>query len=293
VAGVDGSAASTAVLDEAVAAAHRRLLPLRVIRTVSEVDTSGTVTGTRELDDLRTALAAALPATMVDVAVRTGSPEAVLTEESRTAALLLVAASSGALASPGRLDLLPAALLRSARCPVLLVRPAHGEGVVVGVDGSPRTRDVLDAAMTEACVRGTTLTVVIADGDPSTRRRAERRVADLRSGYPSVPVELRSEATGLSAALVAASRSAGLVVVGRTEDRTRSSSDTATTVAARAGCPVLVVPPAGTARAPDREAARHSAVALSWSAGQDDPAHRPAHRRQERRRYRRRTRGCS
>jgi nucleotide-binding universal stress UspA family protein len=222
---------------------------------------------------------------MVDVAVRSSSPEGVLAEESRTAALLVLAASSGDPEPPGRLDRTAAALLRLARCPVLLARPsADGEGVVVGVDGSPRTRDVLHAAMTEACVRSTTLTVVSPGLPPAERRVVASYVLDLRAGHPTVPVALRSAGTDLTAALETASSDAALVVVGRALDPAAPSSKAAVGVAGRASCPVLVVPCAGSPRDPDRGAARRSAVALTWSAESDDPAHPRAPRRQGRRR---------
>lgn len=285
VAAVDGSPASTTVLDEAVDVAHRRLLPLHVVRIVPDAPAEAAVAAARELDDLRAAVASRLPAAMVDVVVRPGPPEAVLAEESRTAALLVLAANSGAPGSPGRLDPTATALLRSAGCPVLLARPpGDGAGVVVGVDGSPRTREVLDAAMTEACVRSTTLTVVAAGLAPAERRAVASSVLDLRTGHPAVPVVLGGADTDLTGALVTASSEAALVVVGRALDPAAPSSEAAVAVAGRVLCPLLVVPCAGNSRGRDRGTARRSAVALSRLTDSDGAGHRPVARRPERRR---------
>lgn len=285
VVGLDGSPSSTAAFQAAVGEAHRRLRPLRIVRVLPP-GSAPQPAAVQELEELRGTAAKTVRSGTVDLAVRAGPADLVLADESHTAALLVLAASPVSGEPPGGFPPAAATLVRTAGCPLLLHRPAAdaSSGVVVGGDGSPGTADVIAAAAFEACLRSATLAVVVTDGDPSTRRRAERRVADLRAAYPSVPVELRSAATALPTALVAASRGAGLVVVGRTGDRTGSTCDTATTVAARAGCPVLVVPSAGSARLPDRGAARRSAVALTSSADQDDPGHRLAPQRRERRR---------
>lgn len=151
VAGVDGSPASAAVLDEAVAAAHRRLLPLRVIRTVPEADAPATVTAIRALEDLRGTLAGALPAAVVDLAVlppaerravtsrvaglRTGHPTVPVTlrrPQPDLAVALAVTSSDAALVVLGRApdpaasgtETAIAVAGRSA-CPVLVL-PASG-----------------------------------------------------------------------------------------------------------------------------------------------------------------------
>ena len=132
--------------------------------------------------------------------------------------------------------------------------------------------------------RSTALTVVSAVLPPAERRVVASHVLGLRAGHPTVPVTVRGADTDLAAALAVASADAALVVLGRALDPAAPSAGTAIAVAGRSACPVLVVPSDGSARLPDRGAARRSAVALSWSADPDDPGHRAAPRRQGRRR---------
>jgi hypothetical protein len=280
VVGVDGSPASRAAATTAARQARRALRPLRLVRAVAatawDPEPAGTVRrAAEELDALRDALRCEAPAIPVQTAVRAGPPGLVLLDESRTAALLVL--GSGRAPEPG-----PVAALVTARasCPVLLDRPAApgASGVVVGVDGGPGTAALIGAATTEACLRSTSLLVVHAwrrpreaEADPryeaavteSERRLVEQYAEPARESHPGVPVTVRVVHGDLEPALLAASATAELVVLGRPVARGAARADAAGAVVGGAAAPVLVVPLLPAPRLPEPRRPRRSAVALS------------------------------
>jgi nucleotide-binding universal stress UspA family protein len=248
VVGVDGSTAGTAAARTAASEAARRLLPVRIVQAVPS---RAAVPAGPALERARAAAVEALPGGSVTVVVRDGPAELVLADESRRAELVVVGATAGRL-PPGT-----AALLRRAACPVLVDRtpPAAGSGVVVGVDGGPGTADLLDAAVMAAALRSTGLHVVHtwtrrrepdAGGDPhrpavdaAERHLVEQYLGPRREGHPGVPVTLEVRHGDPAEALLAASRAAVLLVVGRPPN---SPAALTVSVAGAAACPVLVVP---------------------------------------------------
>jgi len=137
---------------------------------------------------------------------------------------------------------------------------AEDSVVLVGIDGSAASRRALGRALEEARVRNWAVRLLSASprievGDPGTGVRATRaatrdnaeHLADARAVAEATgaPVEV-VEATGDAArAIVKASRSAALVVLGKRGRgralRGRLGSVSAA-VAARASCPVIIVP---------------------------------------------------
>ena len=137
------------------------------------------------------------------------------------------------------------ALSSRARCPVALVRgagAAHG-AVVVGVDESPDSWFAAGLAAREALRRSVPLHVLHARhgrDDVQGRAMALDVAADLAETYPSITVRtILAEADPVSA-LVEASRTAGLVVVGARHRHWRRRL-VGRRVARLADCPVLVV----------------------------------------------------
>jgi hypothetical protein len=178
-------------------------------------------------------------------------------------------------ARPGRGSGRPAAV-----CPALLERPipTGARGVVVGVDCGPGTDALLAAAMTEACLRSTSLLVVHAwgrraDGDrhapsdgavaESERRLVDQHVLPFRQTPSRRPRHRPRRPRGGAAVLLAASSTAELVVVGRCDIGRGVPHDTIGPVATRSAAPVLVVPVGAAVPEPDRQHARRTAVALS------------------------------
>ncbi|MFH8888275.1 universal stress protein [Streptomyces sp. NPDC017949] len=146
--------------------------------------------------------------------------------------------------------------------------------VVLGLHAAETPEDVLTFAFAEAAARGTTVQVLSAydlppsptllidspfavippealadDGDaiPAERemlRSQTRRLAPLRARWPDVPVEQAAVPGDPAGRLVAASRSAAMVVVGRHHPRRRSllMGSVANAVLQHAHGPVAVVP---------------------------------------------------
>jgi nucleotide-binding universal stress UspA family protein len=159
-----------------------------------------------------------------------------------------------------------------AECPVVSVSSVWNSEalygrIVVGVDGSSASREVLSAAFDEADARRASLLVLHAWRLPSAyddlvessatarqwRTESEPVLAEILAGWGEehpdvqVGVELAYERT--AEALVSASRTADLVVVGRHGHGGRFAGwtgvpvgSTARTLLAHAYCPVLVAP---------------------------------------------------
>jgi nucleotide-binding universal stress UspA family protein len=164
-----------------------------------------------------------------------GPPAQVLIDLSGTAGLVVVGdRGHGGFASL-MLGSVANALVAHAACPVAVVRqPAGGDGIVVGVDGSPAADAALGYAFEEAGRRGAALLVVHSweppappwQGDTAPlhhdtaqlttahTRQVDDWVRPWREKFPGVAVEIRLTGQRPAAALIAASASAALVVVG-------------------------------------------------------------------------------
>jgi nucleotide-binding universal stress UspA family protein len=183
VVGVDGSPPSYAALDWAVAAAHRRHLPLRVVYVAERSPHRGRGAGAGAAHEPPAAdvvaraeahVRAALPHLDVSAATVEGDAAGVLVEESAHAVMVVV----GNRGAGGFRSLLTGSVgvqtASHARCPVVVVRPRitrpapgdtphHGVGrVVVGVDGSELSQAAIGFAVEEASSRGVGLTAVHA-----------------------------------------------------------------------------------------------------------------------------------
>jgi nucleotide-binding universal stress UspA family protein len=169
--------------------------------------------------------------------------DALRDEASRAGASLLAVGAHGrsrlAGVALGRTGTL---LLHEAPCAVLVARPSFDPAgfprrAVVGVDGSPGSRDAMRVAESIARAHGTALDAVAAEGDDGADTEAARAVAGaapLRI-VPGRPVE----------ALVAAAHDADLLVVGSRGLRgARALGSVSERVAHGAPSSVLVVRPA-------------------------------------------------
>ncbi|MFI7117453.1 universal stress protein [Amycolatopsis sp. NPDC049868] len=198
-------------------------------------------------------------------------PIAALTEISATARLVAIGAPAGEVA--GLFGGVSASRLSSgAVCPVVVVRGARRSGpVVVGVDGSPSSEEVLAWAFEEAAIREAPLVALHAwhDGDvaglfsgegalpfpgESVRETENRllgqRLAGWRKKYPLVAVEQVVAHDKPRQRLLEQSEKAQLMVVG---SRGRGGfaglalGSTSHALIHHAKCPVMVVRAAGRA----------------------------------------------
>lgn len=253
VAGTDGSESSLAAVVAAAREARWRGAALRVVHafllpmTHAPLDAvppglpdDGLVRTAEELvaEAVEHARATA-PEVAVSSAVLAGDPLSVLVEESRGAEVVVLGsrgtgAFGGLLVGSTAVD-----LAAHGRCPVLVVRgggDASGP-VLLGVDGSPAGERAVAFAFAEAARRGTGLVALHAwtmwnaalppPQDPTMpysnppgalAESAERLLAEALAGYreryPQVPVERRAVRGRTREALIEASRSAQLTVVG-------------------------------------------------------------------------------
>ncbi|MFE0459029.1 universal stress protein [Kitasatospora sp. NPDC058965] len=251
VVGVDGSARSAAAAEWAAQKAHRSGRALRMIHVGGEEPAFSAVprdpapTLPRPVLELRDHLAGVLPGLEISCEHVPGHPAyALVAAGDREGLLVLGSRGLGGLAGllVGSVALRVAA---HAACPVVLV-PVGTEGggaasdVVVGVDGARPAAEVLAFALEQAAERGVGLRLV-ESRNLSTGRyvtaaptdspdiaealamaalvRLQDALAPWREKFPDVRVA--AEVTGRPAgkALVEASRSASLVVVGRRTPR--------------------------------------------------------------------------
>ncbi|WP_344440703.1 universal stress protein [Kitasatospora nipponensis] len=278
VVGVDGSAQSTAAAEWAAHQAHRSGQALRMIHaggaepalSAEPVDAAQSLP--RPVSDLWDHLSDVLPGLRISCEHVPGHPaHALVAAGERGGMLVLGSRGLGGLAGllVGSVALRTAA---HAACPVVLVRAGEdgdgvGSDVVVGVDSARPSAEVVAFAFEQATERGAKLRVLESRDLPTGRYvtaapvdplqitdavaaaalvRLQDALAPWREKFPRVPVD--AEVTGWPAgrALVEASRSASLVVVGRRTPRIRPAlpglGAVAHAVLHHAHSPVAVVP---------------------------------------------------
>ncbi|MEV4860225.1 universal stress protein [Streptomyces ossamyceticus] len=253
VVGADGSASSLAAVEVAAREARSRGAGLRVVHAfvwpAMHVPLGSSPLGPPEggLQNMVDRLVAeaveraraVAPDVEVGHVVVTGEPLTVLEAQSRAAELVVI----GSRGMGGFVGLLVGStavrLAAHGRCPVLVVREQpHADGpIVLGVDGSVAGQKAVDFAFAEAALRNAPLVALHtwttwnapmpAPQDPSApyanppealAEEEEQQLAEALAGrqerYPGVVVEHRVVHGGTREALIEASRSAQLLVVG-------------------------------------------------------------------------------
>ncbi|WP_263172467.1 universal stress protein [Streptomyces sp. SCSIO ZS0520] len=253
VVGVDGSATALAAVETAAQEAQWRGARLRLVYAFvlptlyaplgpSTLDAPGS--GLREsvgrlLTEAEERAAGVAPDVQATQVLVEGDPLTVLEEQSRTADLVVV----GSRGLGGFLGLIVGStavrLAARARCPVVVVREqVGGTGpILLGIDGSPAGAAAIDFAFAEAELRGAALRAVHCwttwnapmpppqdesmpyANEPGALEAGEKRLlsealAGRREKFPAVRVEPEVVRGGTREALIEASRSAQLLVVG-------------------------------------------------------------------------------
>lgn len=247
VVGVDGSSTSGAALRWAIREVSTRRLPLRLVSAWNpsyDIDTLGLATRTVEdhcraaLDAARDEVSLAAPAVEVSTKTYIGPPTTTLVEESRHADTVVVGSRGLRPVSAFLLGATSLEVAAHAACPVVVVRATDraddSGGVVVGVDGTPRSIDAVAYAFAYASAHDLDLTVLHAfqveyvagvistlTAEESNARVAQEELAltsevvvGWQEKYPDVHVVSRTIRDHPVDALVEASRTAGLLVVG-------------------------------------------------------------------------------
>ncbi|WP_282701054.1 universal stress protein [Streptomyces sp. CC219B] len=248
VVGVDGSASGLAAVEVAAREARLREAELRVVHAFlwpamhpppASSPLGPPEGGVRSMVERLLAEAAerarsVAPEVEVSCAVVTGEPLTVLEAQSHAAELVVV----GSRGMGGFVGLLAGStavhLAAHGRCPVLVVReePRADGPVVVGVDGSVAGEQAVDFAFAEAALHATDLVALHAwtirnapmpsvryvDGAAGLAGAEERLLSEALAGhreqYPDVSVRHEVVHGGTREALIEASRSARLMVVG-------------------------------------------------------------------------------
>ncbi|MFG1673321.1 universal stress protein [Micromonospora sp. NPDC049282] len=284
VVGVDGSEPATRAVRLAAREAGRRSRPLRVVHAfiwpllrvpVSAPAQAPPGAGLRNqaeqlVGDAVGVARAECPGLRITGEIIDGEAAAVLLGESPTAALVVLGDRGLGGFAALVVGSVAVQVASHADCPVLIARgAAHDAGpVVVGVDGSPLSRDAVEFAAGTASSRGARLHAVHAYTHPTSREpgdmqplvyeegrlrgEEDRVLAEMLAGieerWPDVPVTREVVHARPVTALTAASRDAQLVVVGR-QGRGELSGlllgSVSQALLHRADCPVAVV------RAPD------------------------------------------
>jgi nucleotide-binding universal stress UspA family protein len=280
VAGVDGSPSSDAVLRWAIADARTQNVPLRLVfafewnythsrvplysdvpeeyvqlpRHVAEQAVAELVGRATELGD-------------VDVAGKAldGEPVSVLLEESLSASQLVLGSRLLKALRSSVLGSVSAGVAARAACPVVVLRgpaglPDEGTGVVVGVDGSPRSQLVLEYGFDYAsrhqlplravlCWYPDLLAVMSWRPEPPPPERVDAWLAETLAGwqqkFPDVAVHPEVIREHPTAGLVLASAEQRVLVVGSHGHRALVGTmlgSTSQGVLHHASCPVAVVP---------------------------------------------------
>jgi nucleotide-binding universal stress UspA family protein len=201
---------------------------------------------------------------------REGDPRTVLIELSATSHMIVMGSHGRGMVPRLLLGSVSSAVSRHATCPVIVCRPQEraGDGVVVGVDGTPECLPMVAFAYRQAALRGQPLTVLHTYWDARAALAEYRRsmgrdtedpdladlevtlatsVAGFGERYPDVHPTLELHHGLVDQALLALQRRWDLVVVGH---RSRSmwaallSESVASAVLDRAATTVAVIPEA-------------------------------------------------
>jgi nucleotide-binding universal stress UspA family protein len=258
VVGIDGSQAAINAAKWAVAEAISRNAPLRLVHAIPGRPDDATGDQSLEVEYAQASLRAAeaaLRATgepvKVDCDIVQGSPEGILIDESRSAAMVCVGSVGIGRIARKVLGSTADTVARKAHCPVAIVRSdgqteSDSGWVAVVVDDSLGNDAVLEEGFREARLRGAP---ILALGvwrrglGEIPYRQLEHRLGRWVSRYPEVHVMPAAARRGAAEFLTHTQESVDLVVVGSEDANNvaRMVGSTGPHLSGRTGCSVLVV----------------------------------------------------
>lgn len=274
VVGVDGSPGAERALRWAAEEAHDHRRPLTLVHAIvlperyrmgeatvyyDEICADARAEAHRVLSAARALADELVPDVEVREVPVEADPRDVLIELSRTAATVVVGSRGRGAVRSLLMGSTSLAVVRHARCPVVVCRPAPESGggaprarVVVGVEGSPRSVVTVEHAAALASYRHLPLHVVhsrwlgpLGDTVPDQGLRLAETLAGLQEKYPDVQITRESAAASPEDRLVELSHDATALVVGGHAGGVASeilTGSVATNVVEHARCPVVVVP---------------------------------------------------
>jgi nucleotide-binding universal stress UspA family protein len=281
VVGVTGSPASDRAVDWAAdhaAAVHRRLHVVHAVglhdvvphgQEQVEAEGDAAAAGSAVVDAAVKRASSRRPDLALSSGVAVGDPAGVLLEHAAGAAAVVVGSSrdDARLRLHGSVGL---AVVRHSRCPTVVVRPGQdpgllGQRVVLGVDGTRLSRTAAEFAFSyaslnglplvllhgswERLARGSSVLALLSGSDEHGPTDEEElsiaeTVAGLPSTYPDVEVRDVHRSSDPAKALIEASESARLVVVGARHLGAAAAMalrSVSTSLVEHAHCPVAVV----------------------------------------------------
>ncbi len=257
VVGIDGSQAAINAAKWAIAEAISRNVPLRLIHAIPDQPADATGDDSMEfgyaqasLRDADAALQATGQPVKVECDIVRGSPEGILVDESRRAALVCVGSVGIGRIARKILGSTADAVARKGQCPVAIVRSSGRKSdpgwVAVVVDDSPANDAVLEHGFREARLRRAP---ILALGvwrwglGEIPYRQLEQRLGPWVSRYPEVHVMPAAARRGPAEFLAHTEESVQLTVVGNEDaDKVaRMVGSTGPNLSGYAGCSVLVV----------------------------------------------------
>ncbi|MEJ7794347.1 MAG: universal stress protein [Nocardioides sp.] len=282
VVGVDGSESGTRALDWATAQALLEHRPLTLAHGLGPAGMAGAgqvglnqqvlldalaVGGTAILEAARKHVAAKAPELEIHDFLHVSDPREVLLELSRDASMVVLGSRGRGGIRSLLLGSVGVAVSKHAHCPVVVLRPAQTgavrNGVLVGADGTERSREVLEFAYRIAAARDLPLTVLhsnwntpavvegIPQGQAAEAQLDEQRlllaesVAGMAEKFPEVRAQTELAHGPADDCLVRAAQRMDLVVIGAhyggpISRLTRGS--VAASVVEHSRCTVAVVP---------------------------------------------------
>lgn len=290
VVGVDGSEHGDRAIRYAVTEARRRAIGITLVHAVHETAPLAAMlplysvealaeVGRRLVEDAERRVSELDPNLRVGSSVKPGSTVGILVAAGAHAAVIVLGHRSRSLAGRVLTSSTTTGVAARAHCPTVSVPntwtpgTVHGR-VVVGVDESDASHDALDTAFAEARRRSASLTVLHAwrlplayddiiasrvwleEWSDTADEHLAKTLAPWREVYPDVPVEVSLRHDWPGPALVTASESADLIVVGRRGHGAPLGiylGSMARMLVREARCPVMVAPHHGRHEAPPED----------------------------------------
>ena len=285
VVGVDGSKSAEQALDWAIEEAALEHRPLTLVHALGPLGTSGTAwldqagvnqrdildamrsDGQALLDAARDRALGKAPQLVVHEVLRLVDPREALLDLSHDAAMIVLGSRGRGPVRSLVLGSVSVGVSRHASCPVVILRPHHvgvvRRGVLVGADGTERSRATLEFAYRQASLRRLPLTVIHCFWDAHGSTTGAHVIPDQAEGYDDQRLLLAESVSGMTEkfpdvhvhtelargladdCLVRASGQMDMVVVGFHHAGAVSGivyGSVASTVLEHASCVVAVVP---------------------------------------------------